>query len=185
MKLTTRQRWQVATVTALFMPLATVQVVRLAFSGLLRASPMSAHAAAVAADPASAEIAAAPALSVAQRHALEAIAQRRGRSGELASPMDMAPVAPKLPDPPTIVHTVPDEQAPPVVMPKSLTLTTIIRSSKGTLAVINGNVYRTGDEVEAGWKVQSIDPDRRTVELIGPRGMKIQVTQPHASDSGQ
>ncbi len=185
MKLTTQQRWQIVTVAALFMPLATVQVVRLAFSGLLRVSPMSASAAPVAADLAIAEAAAAPALSVAQKRALEAIAQRRSRSGELASPMDIQPVAPKPPEQPTIVHTVPDEQAPPVAMPKTLTLTTIIKSSKGTLAVINGNVYRQGDEVEAGWKVLSIDPDRRTVELIGPRGMKIQVTQPHASDSGQ
>jgi hypothetical protein len=61
------------------------------------------------------------------------------------------------------------------------TLTTIMATRDGAIAVIGGRVCRIGDTLGDGWKIESIDPDAGVVVLAGQDGSRTSVSlrNPH------
>ncbi len=56
-------------------------------------------------------------------------------------------------------------------------LTSVLSAPGGALCVINERVRRTGDQIEPGWSVKSIDAAARRVVLTGPRGREVVLAQ--------
>jgi hypothetical protein len=67
-------------------------------------------------------------------------------------------------------------------MPPSLQLTAIISGGQGTMAAINGKVYREGDLVTKGWTIARINGVALTVELANAGGSRITLKQARAGD---
>jgi hypothetical protein len=57
-----------------------------------------------------------------------------------------------------------------------LVLTTIMSTRDGAVAVIGGKVCRTGDSLDAGWKIDKIDPTAGVVELTGHDGSRTSIS---------
>lgn len=158
---------------ALAAPVIIVQVMR----GVLGAGamPASSRAAQVSAEPAPPE--AAPATTPADAKAqaklaawLETQSPSPERLASLRSPMDYVPapttVQPASPATPTAAPT-PNGPRHPMV------LGTILHTSRGAIAAINGQVLRVGEEVEPGWTLIAIDVESRTATVQGPKGQTL------------
>ncbi len=121
--------------------------------------------------PADASAAPAPAaVDLAQQAALAAtsLTSEQLALGEYISQLEQEPFG----DVP--MYYEPAEEIPEILLtedpimiavpPPSMTIQAIMSSSNGTTALINGRVYRVGDEVdESGWTIVEIDGDARSL----------------------
>lgn len=113
--------------------------------------------------------------------ALAFYARARANTQNLASPMLVTPIPEPAPSPGVVVHQAPPDVAA-VEMPPSLQLTAIISGGQGTMAAINGKVYREGDLVTKGWTIARINGVALTVELANAGGSRITLKQARAGD---
>jgi len=86
------------------------------------------------------------------------------------SPLTLPPATP-----PPIVVQAPTTTARSV---DSLTLSSIMSTARGPMAVIGGKVRYVGDEVAKGWTVATINPEANSVTLSGPDSVKSTLTLP-------
>jgi hypothetical protein len=177
----TKQRLML--LAALAAPVVIVQVMR----GVLGAGamPAASHAAPMSADPAPAD-AGAPAAPVSPAEAkargrvaawLAELPDNSERLASLRSPMDQvpaptvvtpaAPQGPEPAEPAPVVRTSPDGPRGPMV------LGTILNTSRGAIAAINGQVLRIGEEVEPGWVLVGVNLEARSATVQGPKGQTI------------
>lgn len=63
--------------------------------------------------------------------------------------------------------------APKVLGAPSLNVQMIMATSGGAKALINGKVYREGDDFEDGWVVMSIDSNARSVTIADSRSERM------------
>lgn len=69
------------------------------------------------------------------------------------------------------IEVKPTPTARPVARPRpTFMLTSVSRGGRQNVAVIDGKLRRTGDELGEGWTVASIDAAQGEVRLAGPEG---------------
>lgn len=86
------------------------------------------------------------------------------------------------PLPPVILDTDPVPVPTPHAGPdplKALAVTAIMTGDEGSLATINGKVYRLGASPLEGWTVTLIDPDQRLVKVTGANGSVVALYMKH------
>ncbi len=83
-----------------------------------------------------------------------------------------------------IVETTEESTAPTNVVPvevpaPSFHVKSVLVSSKGALATVNGRLRRVGDEIEPQWTLAKIDVDAGILVISGPRDRTIEVPIHH------
>lgn len=153
-------------------PVAIALIVRWSVGGV----PPAAHATSEEFDrgPAAAPL---PRLTEPQRnlvvYAQAALAQPLGTSplhnaaaAQPESPRDEPRASPSAPA--AIIPTAPDFHVKSVLV-----------SSKGALATINGRLRRIGDEIEPQWRLRAIDVDQGVVRIEGPSERIVEIPIGH------
>lgn len=101
------------------------------------------------------------------------------RQDPARSPMDHPKVASDTPPPaPSLEPDAPTTKPAPADAPhpkSDITLGAIMGSSRGSLASIGGRIFRVGEQLEAGWTIEAIDPKLQIVTLAGPDKAKIEL----------
>lgn len=179
---TTRERLML--LGALCAPVLLVQAARLATGAGTAAGPAHASAAATFAPP---EALPARPLTPQQAGALAFIRDTAAKAAIIeGGPMDRAPDAAPTPAATTPTVTVAPAPTPRATAPAgpkapAVVLTAIV-TGRNPLAVINGGIFKVGDEVAAGWRIERIDANDLTVILAGPQGASFTVEQTRGGD---
>lgn len=89
-----------------------------------------------------------------------------------ASPMHrIDSTTPEAPD--SVVSSAPE--TPPVIIPK-FDVTAVVISSRQSLATINGELRRIGDEVAPGWRLATIDARQGVMLIVGDDGQRVEIS---------
>lgn len=115
----------------------------------------------------------------------QAMAYLRGLAApsELRSPMDAPPPAPTAVAPEAAQVPTRSEPEPIPTDPLAgVTVTAILGSGDGAVAMIAHRLRRVGDEVVPGWRVKEIDGRRRRVVLVGDGGDTAELAPPVPGD---
>lgn len=154
---------------------ATPVVIALLARWSLGGAPMSAHAT-IEDHGSKALVTPLPRLTDSQRSVAE-YAQ-----AALAQPFASSPlhgVAPAVENPaaedqsPGVSVVTPEQPAP------AFNVKSVLVSSKGALATINGRLRRIGDEIEPQWRLSSIDVENGVVRISGPGERLIEIPIGH------
>ncbi len=104
----------------------------------------------------------------AKKFALQALEQSFG-----SSPMNQPTVIPVVIEQTPDVELVPKPVAQQAALP-TFDVTSILVSTRHQLATINGKLYRIGDEIVPGWRLESIDAVRSVVMIAPEIGSSIE-----------
>lgn len=157
-----RSRQWLVNVCMLLLPLGATKVAAFWFSA--PPSPSRASAVSAVAIPAASPVAASAPLTPAQL-------RRRAEAAEYVQKTQLEPFGPTpfyyVPAAPVRVESAP---APVIEQPgvPSFTVQVIMASETDTKALIDGKVYRVGDEFRGGWIIAEIDSFARTVTIADP-----------------
>lgn len=168
---------------ALCAPVLLVQAARLVTGAGTAASPSSAVAATAVPMP---EAPRTKPLSPQQADALKFIRASAAKAAIIEDgPMDRAPDA--QPEPTTtaalaLPSTPPARPVTPAHPKAPTVVLTAIVTGRNPLAVINGGIFKVGDEIAPGWRIQRIDANNLTVTLTGPQDATITVEQMRGGD---
>ena len=96
-------------------------------------------------------------------HAAQTRAQTLGRRFDFESPFF---------DPGAHAETEPDSDTP-AGLPVEVELTSLMNTSRGAIAIINGNPYREGDRIEDIATIEAIDVAARSVTVVTDSGRTV------------
>ena len=149
-------------------PVALAMVIR----ALIGGAPADANAAAAALAPDTAEIPT-PVHWSADEADADAYAIASLREPFADSPMHRVPARAAPVEPAPTAPTVAPEPTPTFIV------TSVLVGRRATLVTINGRLRRLGDEVEPGWRLESIDIAAGEVILIAEDGRRDTVSITH------
>lgn len=105
--------------------------------------------------------------------ALRRAADAANSAGVGATPLGFANETVRVVVQPDVPGGLPEPEVP-VAMPE-FRLSSIMLGGGVPIAMIDGKVRRAGDELAAGWVVQSIDHAAGSVSLTGPKGKIVEL----------
>jgi hypothetical protein len=89
---------------------------------------------------------------------------------ESRAPQQLALGLGAAPKPKPVEKEVVQPRKPEPDLPTARALTSVMKTSAGLVAVIQGKLYRESDEVVPGWTISAIDDDARTVTIVHTSG---------------